>query len=135
MKFSLKFSKLYIINITGSPRTNRASGYTQPRQNSITTSSMIIDTDSGAGNYGVNLISFVFLIGIWCQWSNQMEYGSNGTRYTLHIAYTKTPCCLTGSLIVQSMQDLSASYISNTQYGFERYSGLSQSIRWFSLGY
>ena len=64
MKFSLKFSKLYIINITGSPRTNRASGYTQPRQNSITTSSMIIDTDSGAGNYGVNLISFVFLIGI-----------------------------------------------------------------------
>ena len=64
-----------------------------------------------------------------------MAYGSNGTRYALHIAYTKNPYCLTGSLILQSIQDLSATYISNTQYGFERYSGFNQSIRWLSLGY
>ena len=57
------------------------------------------------------------------------------TLYPLHIAYTKNPCCLTGSLISQSMQDLSASYISNTQYGFERYTGFNLSIRWLSLGY
>ena len=72
----------------------------------------------------------------YAQWSAIIKLNGNGNHFPLHVEYTKEQCCLVGNMVPQSTQDLAASYISRTEYGFERYTGMENiNVRWLSLGY